>query len=206
LFQVNPATGDKRISGSLASLTGIEAGLDADDALATDLGVQRILMGTALMASFGGLPLIYMGDEIALLNDYSYRDVAEHRDDSRWIHRPRMDWDRAAQASDPTTLPGQVLRGTRTILRARAATPALHGAVPTRVLNPDAPQVFAFARLAPTGPVICLFNFSEQMQQIPSAWLRAAGVVRMHDVLSGQDVGLHDGALVLLPYGRVWLI
>jgi len=206
LFQVNPATGDKRISGSLASLTGIEAGLDADDALATDLGVQRILMGTALMASFGGLPLIYMGDEIALLNDYSYLDVAEHRDDSRWIHRPRMDWDRAAQASDPTTLPGQVLRGTRTILRARAATPALHGAVPTRVLNPDAPQVFAFARLAPTGPVVCLFNFSEQMQQIPSAWLRAAGVVRMHDVLSGQDVGLHDGALVLLPYGRVWLI
>ena len=206
LFQVNPATGDKRISGSLASLTGLEKALAEADAPGRDMAVQRILMGTALIASFGGLPLIYMGDEIALLNDYGYRDVAEHRDDSRWIHRPRMDWDRAARAADPATPEGQVLDGTRAILRARAGLPALHGAVPTRILHPDSAQVFAFARLAPTGAVLCLFNFSETTQMIPADWLRAQGAVRFHDLLSGRDVGLHDGQMALLPYGRVWLV
>jgi amylosucrase len=34
-----------------------------------DRAIDRILMGHALIASFGGIPLIYMGDEIALLND-----------------------------------------------------------------------------------------------------------------------------------------
>ena len=69
LFQVNEATGDKRISGSFASLAGLEAALEAGDAAAADLAVQRMLMGHALIASFGGIPLIYMGDELALLND-----------------------------------------------------------------------------------------------------------------------------------------
>jgi amylosucrase len=146
-----------------------------------------------------------MGDEIALLNDYGYRTVPEHRDDSRWVHRPRMDWDRAALARDGATLPGHVLAGTRAILQRRAAIAGLHGAVPTRVLHPAAPQIFAFARLAPTGNIVCLFNFSEQDQVVPASWLEGAGVRRWHDLLSGRDVRLHDGQLALLPYARVWL-
>ena len=205
LFQENPATGDKRISGTLASLTGVEKGLAEGDAPAVDLAVQRILMGNALIASYGGVPLIYMGDEVALTNDYGYLDVPEHATDSRWIHRPRMDWDRVAQAADPVSLPGQVLAGTRAILHARAKLPALHGAVPTRILHPESAQIFAFARLAPTGTVLCLFNFSEAVQTIPESWLRQHGATQMHDLLSGHDVRLHDGRLVLLPYGRVWL-
>jgi amylosucrase len=205
LFQENPATGDKRISGTLASLTGVEKGLAEGDARAVDLAVQRILMGTALIASYGGVPLIYMGDEVALTNDYGYLDVPEHATDSRWIHRPRMDWDRVAHAADGDGVAGQVLAGTRAILHARARLPALHGAVPTRILRPDNAQVLAFARLAPTGTVLCLFNFSEAVQTIPESWLRAHGATRMHDLLSGYDVQLHDGRLVLLPYGRVWL-
>lgn len=205
LFQVNAATGDKRISGSAAALVGIEAGLSTQDTRATELGVQRLLMGTALIASFGGVPLIYMGDELALPNDYGYRDVPEHRDDSRWIHRPRMDWDRVAQAADPTSLPGHVRVATRAILHRRAALAALHGAVPTRILHPDPPQVFGFARVAPTGPVVCLFNFSETDQIISGAWLRAVGVRDMRDLLSDRNVVLHDDQLLLLPYARVWL-
>ena len=206
LFQVNPATGDKRISGSAASLLGIEAGLEQGDARGVDLGVQRLLMGTALIASYGGVPLIYMGDEIALLNDYTYRNVPEHRDDSRWIHRPRMDWDRAAQARDPSSLPGHVLSATRAILHRRAALAGLHGAVPTRILHPDNPRIFGFTRAAPTGNIVCLFNFSEQDQSIPASWVEAAGVVQWHDLLSDRPVRLHDGQLVLLPYARVWLV
>lgn len=198
LFQENPATGDKRISGTLASLTGLET--------EPDLAVQRILMGVALIASFGGVPMIWMGDEIALLNDWSYLDNPLHAPDSRWLHRPGMDWDRAEQAeSDPTTLAGQVLHGTRAILHRRASLPQLHASVATRILHPENTQVLAFARLAPTGPVLCLFNFTEQVQRIPEGWLRAQGAEKMRDLLSDHDILLHDGMLVLLPYARVWM-
>jgi amylosucrase len=147
-----------------------------------------------------------MGDEIALLNDDAYRSVPEHRDDSRWIHRPQMDWNLVAKAQDPSSLQGHVLNGTRMILHRRANVPGLHGAVPTRILHPANPHIFAFARLAPTGNIVCVFNFSEQDQILPADWVESAGVTRWHDMLSDREVRLHDGHLVLLPYARVWLI
>ncbi|MBK6466221.1 MAG: hypothetical protein IPF96_04555 [Rhodobacter sp.] len=205
LFQVNEATGDKRISGSFASLTGLEAALEAGDPAAADLAVQRMLMGHALIASFGGIPLIYMGDELALLNDRSYVGDLAHAHDSRWIHRPMMDWDRAATRHSGSDAAAVVFRGTRAILARRRAVPGLHGGVPTQILRAEAAGVFGFRRDAPTGAILCLFNFTEGWQHLPEGWLRAEGASRMHDLLSDQPVQLHAGDLALPPYARVWL-
>jgi amylosucrase len=202
LFQVNEETGDKRISGSLASLAGLEKAVSEGDRGAADLAVQRILMGHALIAAFGGIPLIYMGDEIALLNDYSYRDVPEHRHDSRWVHRPRMDWQAARTGDAPSA---RVYQGVKHILGRRAATDALHAGHATRIIRHGQPGLFAFARLAPTGAVVCLFNFTEGWLNVPEALVRGAGARVMHDALSDNAVQLHAGAVVLPPYGRVWL-
>lgn len=206
LFQVNEATGDKRISGSFASLAGLERALQSGDGLAADLAVQRILMGHALIASFGGIPLIYMGDEVALLNDYGYLNVAEHAHDSRWIHRPRMDWDAVAQRNDETSPAAQVFWGTRHILARRRAVAGLHAGNGTRVVFSDQPGIFAFQRLAPTGPVLCLFNFTEQWQHLSEDWVRAQGVTLMHDLLSDHSVETHHGSVALPPYARVWMV
>ncbi|MBP9181553.1 MAG: alpha-amylase [Fuscovulum sp.] len=206
LFQENPATGDKRISGSFASLAGLEKALDEGDPAAQDLGVQRILLGHALIASFGGIPLIYMGDELALLNDRSFRNLPEHAHDSRWIHRPRMDWPLADRRHDDTGPTGQVFRGTRHILARRRATPGLHAGHPCQILRTEAPGLFAFRREAPTGAILCLFNFTEAWQHLPEAWARAEGASRMHDLLSDQPVAAHHGNIALPPYARVWLV
>jgi amylosucrase len=202
LFQENPDTGDKRISGTFASLAGLELAVANGDRAGIDLAVQRILMGHALIAAYGGIPLIYMGDEIALLNDYSYRDVPEHAHDSRWIHRPRMDWAVAQMADGPGA---RVLAGVRHILARRAAVDALHGGLPTVVVGHDVPGLFAVARVAPTGRVLCLFNFTEGWIDLPEAWVRGHGATRMHDLLSDAPVQLHAGKVVLPPYARVWL-
>lgn len=206
LFQENPATGDKRISGTFASLAGLERALAEGDAAGVDLAVQRILMGHAMIAAFGGIPLIYMGDELALLNDYSYRDVPEHAHDSRWLHRPRMDWALAEGRHTGDAPSARVWRGVRHVLARRRAVPALHGGVPVRVVACDAPQVFAFRREAPTGVVLCLFNFSESWVHLPEAWVRAQGVGAMHDALSDAPVEVHHGNIALPPYARAWLI
>lgn len=205
LFQENPATGDKRISGSFAALAGLEKAEAAGDAGEADLAVQRILMGHALIAAWGGIPLIYMGDELALLNDHGYRDVPEHSHDSRWIHRPRMDWDRAAVRHDGGMPASRVWLGVRHILARRRASAALHAANPVRVVGCESAQVFAFRRDAPTGTLLCLFNFAESWAHLPVDWVMAQGVTRLWDELSDQPVETHHGNIALPPYARAWL-
>jgi amylosucrase len=139
---------------------------------------------------------------VALLNDYSYRDVPEHAHDSRWVHRPRMDWQAARTGDAPSA---RVYQGVKHILGRRAATDALHAGHATRIIRHGQPGLFAFARLAPTGAVVCLFNFTESWLNVPEALVRGAGARVMHDALSDNAVHLHAGAVVLPPYGRVWL-
>lgn len=202
LFQVNELTGDKRISGSFASLAGLET---ARDDAERDLAVQRILMGHALIAAWGGIPLIYMGDELALMNDYGYLDEPDHAHDSRWVHRPRMDWGLAEARHGAETTSGRVFRGTKTILARRRATAELHAGHPVRVVGSGNPGVLAFQRVAPTGVLLGLFNFTEGWQDLPEAWARDQGVSRMWDALSDAPVTPHHGQIALPPYARVWL-
>jgi amylosucrase len=208
LFQVNPATGDKRISGTFASLAGLERAASAGDAAGVETAVQRILMGHALIASFGGIPLIYMGDEIALTNDHGYAQVPEHAHDSRWIHRPRMDWERAeaaGQGEGGAAPAARVLAGTKGILARRKATAELHGGHPTEVVDLMHAGLFGFVRRAPAGAMLCIFNFTEGWAFLPAATARHHGVRQFHDALSDATVALHDDRIALPPYARVWL-
>ncbi len=205
LFQVNEATGDKRISGSFASLAGLERAMEAGNAAGVEAAVQRILLGHALIAAYGGIPLIYMGDELALTNDYSYLDDPDHAHDSRWVHRPAMDWTVAEHRHDGASPGARVFWGTKAILARRKAVAALHGGVPVKVVSAGVDGVFAFLRMAPTGSLLCLFNFTESWQRVPEAWVRGVGVTAMHDALSDHPVESFDGYLALPPYARVWL-
>ncbi len=198
LFQVNEATGDKRISGSFASLAGLEKG-------EPELALQRILMGHALIAAFGGIPLIYMGDELAMPNDYSYRNNPDHAHDSRWVHRPAMDWALAAKRHSGNSLSSQCFLGTQHILARRRATAGLHAAHPTTIVETGNAALFAVQRGAPTGPILCLFNFSNHWQHVSGGWLQRHGITHWHDALSDQIVTLHGDHLALPPYARVWL-
>lgn len=205
LFQANPATGDKRNSGSLASLAGLEAALAAKDPAGQSLAVQRILMGHALIASFGGVPLIYMGDELGLLNDLSYLEDEHRRHDSRWMHRPDMDWDKAARRHDLGTPEGQIFTGTRHILERRRLTGAFHANNPTEILDTGIDGIFAFRRAAPVRPIVALFNFTEHWLSVPRGWVIAQGVTDFWDELSDAKVETPGEVVALPPYARAWL-
>jgi amylosucrase len=207
LFGVNKETGDKRMAGSFASLAGLERALDTDDTAAADLAVDRILMGHALIASHGGIPLIYMGDEIAMLNDESYLSDPARDHDSRWIHRPHMDWDEVArvQQNDDGSPSARVWHGVRHIMQRRRETPELHAGHPTQIVTAGDTGIFSIKHDTPTGPLLCIFNFTEHWSAVPGEWAQSQGVTRFHDALSDQLVVLSDGSVALPPYGRVWL-
>jgi amylosucrase len=204
-FQANPDTGDKRINGTCASLCGLEAALQAGEPLLVETAIHRILMGHALIASFGGIPLIYMGDEIGLLNDHSYEADPNLAHDGRWMHRPRMDWNKARRAEDPATIEGRILAGIRHIIARRRVTPHLHAANPTLILESGIDGVFAFKRESPGGALVCLLNFTGRWQLVPGAWLRDQGASQFFDMLGNSAVSLKDDGLALPPEGRVWL-
>ena len=207
LFGFNPDTGDTRVSGSVASLAGLEAALEAGDEMAVQRAVERILMGHALIAGWGGIPLVYMGDEIALLNDYGYRDDPEHANDSRWLHRPAMDWGmvEAVRAEGAISPQARVWRGIRQILARRRVTPELHAAHPIRIPHVPRNGVFAEAHQAPTGTLLCLYNFTEDRVAIPGEWGMAEGIRGFHDALTDLPAAYDGGNLALEPYGYVWL-
>jgi len=207
VFQENPQTGDKRISGSFASLAGLELARETGDGLLLEMSLRRILLGHALILGFGSVPLLYMGDELGLTNDLSYLDEPEEADDNRWAHRPPMDWEAAERRHEPGTVEGRLFEGLRAIIEARKATPHLHAATPTEVFDAGNPHVFAFARPHPLGTLVALHNFTESVQHVGVVdAVRARGVEgTLRDRLGGGTVEWAGGIVRLDPYGSLWI-
>ncbi|WP_210526535.1 alpha-amylase family protein [Rubellimicrobium arenae] len=203
-FQSNALTGDRRTNGSFASLAGLEAAIESGDPTLIDHAIARILMGHALIASFGGIPLLYMGDELGMLNDHGYRQDPELAPDGRWMHRPRMDWPLVAGLPDrPRSPAARIHDGVRAIMAARKRLEALAAQVPTRILDTGHPALFALLRADAIRPLTCVFNFTEHPQRIAC---RSLGLDdHLEDALAGRRVGVEEGELRLSPYQALWL-
>ena len=204
-FQFNPKNNDRRISGSMASLAGLEVALEKQDWREVDLAVRRIILLHSLILAFGGIPLLYMGDELGLLNDRSYLDDPNLADDNRWLHRPRMDWELAETRHDWQGVNGRIHQTITRMIHARKQTHALHAQAATRPVWTHNESVFGLLRESPRGRLLILGSFSERPQTIP--------VHRLHELgFDGELVNCLDGQPVtswqdihLEPYGVLWL-
>ncbi len=205
VFQFNPETFDRRISGSFASLAGLGIALESGDETLVDLAIKRILMGHALMCGFAGVPLLYMGDELGLLNDYNYVTVAEHAADNRWLHRPRMDWHKASRRREKGTLESRVFEGVQQIIQARKRTPQLHAAIQSEILEGH-PHIFAYVRKHPLGNLLCLYNFTEGVQWCRAQWLRDYKIDAPFDALGQTFIDVVSDHVQLEPYQSLWLL
>jgi len=206
VFQFNPHTGDRRISGTFASLAGLELALETRDARLQELSVERILLGHALMLGWGGVPLLYMGDELGFLNDYAYARDPETARDNRWLHRPYMDWEKAARRAQAGTLEARLFEGVQKLIEARKRTPHLHAGYFADVLETGHPHLFAYVRAHPLGNFLGVYNFSEHPQRLSADLLKAYGLDAPFDQIGARLVDLSDGTLHLPPYARFWLV
>jgi amylosucrase len=193
-FQDNPATGDCRICGTCASL----AGLEQNDRY----GADRVLLLYSVALSSGGIPLLYLGDEVGTLNDADYLDDPDRAADSRWVHRPARESMRYAERRDPATIPGRIFQGLSQMIEARRATPAFAGGSLVG-FRAGAPSVLGYTRALGTGRVLVLANFSEERRRIEPHVL-SAQPAEAHDLITGHLHTLRDG-LELGPYQMLWL-
>ncbi|MFP4061181.1 MAG: alpha-amylase family glycosyl hydrolase [Halochromatium sp.] len=198
-FQEDPATGNARVSGTCASLTGFEKALEQQDEAELELAIGRLLLIHGIIIMIGGIPLIYLGDEIATLNDYGYDQDAEKVGDSRWLHRGAFDWQRAEQRRDRETVPGRVYQGLLRLLQVRSHNHAFARG-DTELLDTGNPQVFGFLRSSEQSTVFVIGNFSERSQRLEARRLRQMGMRKtMVDLFAGQTI-IATQELLLEPY------
>jgi amylosucrase len=206
-FQDNPATGDVRISGSAASLCGIEAALQAGDSAALTAVIRRLESMYAVAFSFGGIPLIYMGDELAVRNDTRWAQDASHEHDNRWMHRPPMDWAVAARRHDPDSLEGRMFAAIRGLSDARRSLLALRAGGRTEVLPTENRSVLAYLRVHPRStPFLALTNFSDVTSSPDAGIIARAGLREPAHVHSTTGkLTISAGRIELPPWSFVWL-
>ncbi len=200
-FQENLKTGDCRISGTCASLAGLEKALAEEGPEEVALAIKRILLLHFVVMTAGGVPLIYLGDEIATLNDYGYLEDPKHKNDSRWVHRPAADLKRYSQRSDTGTIAGRVFQGLRDLIELRKALPALTGGK-LEVLDTQNRSVLGFSRLNKNGEVLILANFSERDHAIPE-WVVKQHLLDQKNILFGKAEYAESGSLWLPSYACV---
>ncbi|MGN6687003.1 MAG: alpha-amylase family protein [Actinomycetales bacterium] len=205
-FQENPLTGDARTSGTAAALTGVELGLREDQPVEVRAGLRRIAMLYAVAYSYGGIPLLYMGDELALRNDTSYLQDPELAEDNRWMHRPFMDWDIAERRSDSRTPEGQLFRELVELGRARAASPALRGGGSTTWVDTGDSRVLAYVRRHPrSGPLVVLANVGDDETWVPAWVWQEAPIADPHVVASADGPVLTAAGILLPAQGWAWI-
>ena len=198
------ATGSPPTCGSAASLCGVQAAVEAGDEAALDAALARLESLYSIVFSHGGIPLVYMGDELAMLNDEGWADDPAHRGDNRWVQRPVMDWVLAAAArGDRSTPAGRTYAALSALARTRAATPALRSDARTVEVDVGDDGVYVYRREAADGSV--LVAVVEVAGLATSVDLERLGAVRLvHTGIPPARVA--GGVLELPPHGFGWLV
>jgi amylosucrase len=209
-FGVNTRTGDARISGSLASLVGLEAALEQDDDAAIDQCITRILLLHGMILSFGGIPLLYYGDEIGTLNDGSFLGDPGKARDNRWMHRPRIDWHLADLRTQRSSVQGRIFEGLKRMIAVRKSTPAFADFNNRELIDVGNPHLFVFMRYAVDAgrDVLVVANFDDAPQSLDLDDLRNRGRLRysaLQDLYSGQQPSLFKNHLVVPAFRFYWL-
>ena len=159
LFSVNPKTQDARLCGSLASLCGLEKALEDDNAYETDTAIKKILLMQAHSFFIGGVPMIFYGDELGYINDYSYLQDPGKSYDSRWMHRPVINWDKNKNIDVAGTVEQKVFSGTQRLISIRKKLPVVGDYKNLDWLWPRNSSIAGYLRTLQEKRLFCIFNF-----------------------------------------------
>lgn len=210
IFMYNPKNGDGRITGSTASLLGLEKALERKDSGAIKLAIDKIVFMHSIILAYGGIPLIYAGDEIGTLNDYSFLQEGNKKGDSRWVNRPFQDWEAIADLDKGKSHQSILFLRLQELIATRKKYPvfadhnnfALH-----HIINP---HILVYERTAKNGEaVLVVGNLDESPRTMAMSWVVNSDfgkAERVMDLVSNKGIKLKDGYITLAPYQCFWLV
>lgn len=208
-FQENLQTGDMRISGTMASLAGLEQAVEEDNEGLKELAIRRMLLLHGITLSIGGIPLLYLGEEWGMLNDYDFVKDPAKAGDTRWIHRPKMKWEYLEELDDRIESGGgsirkRIFRSIQNLIALRKQMPAFAGQG-MDLFGTANEHVLGFVRTCEGHRTIVLANFSEQPQHVDGNQLRTIGFGRFFEDKISKKTYATSERLTLDPYEILWL-
>ena len=198
LYNDDPRLGDARLCGTTASLCGMETARKNGDKDAMEKAVRKDKMLHAFIFTLSGVPVLYSGDEIAMENDYSYHDDPLKAEDSRYLHRGRLDWEKAGKRGDKKTPEGALFSFLRKAEDLRARYNLFDDHADVWLLDTGNDHVLGIGRYFRGEKLLALFNFADEPQ---TAWIREDAVYL--DLLEKKD--RKAGAVKIPAGGFRWL-
>ena len=205
LFSVNPKTQDARISGSLASLCGLEKAVNSNDANAIEISIKKILLMQAHSFFIGGVPMLFYGDEVGYTNDYSYLNDPAKSYDNRWMHRPVIDWNKNKNIDIESTIENKIFTATQKLIAIRKQIAEVADFKNLTWLTPFNIHVAGFLRTLDEQKLYCVFNFHNEPAYLSYAAFKQHGPApnKLYDHWNGQThtVGFDNEHFVIEAYG-----
>lgn len=181
LYNEDPITRDARFCATTASMCGIEKAGFEGNAQAMEKAIRFDITLHAYMFMQSGIPILYSGDEIGQVNDYTYKNDPNKADDSRYIHRGAFRWDLEKNIDDPATVEGKMFNRLKELENIRKNQKAFVSYANTWTIETYDPGVLCIGRYYDGEKILGLFNFSEYDK---TAWINEDG--EYEDMLTGQ--------------------
>ncbi len=199
LYNADPVSGDARFCGTTASMCGIEkAGFEQDDE-AMERAIRRDVTLHAYMFMQSGIPVLYSGDEVGQVNDYSYKDDPDKAADSRYLHRGKLDWKLAEQVSDKKSVAGQIFGQLDRLEKIRRSSQAFTVEADARTLTTGDDSVLGIGRVYKEEEILGIFNFSEYNKEVSVDGVNGTYT----DLITGEQVSPEK--IPLPAYGFCYL-
>ncbi len=164
-----------------------------------------------MIMSFGGIPLLYYGDEIGTLNDCTFLQDENKAHDNRWMHRPKIDWSKAELRQQHGTVEQRIYDGLKKMIAVRKSTPAFADYNNRTLIESENPHLFVFIRNNPfmqNDNVLVVANFDSFPQSLTLSDLANRGHFafgQLRDLYSGESPQQFNDQLVVPAYRFYWL-
>lgn len=187
LYNDDPVTQDARFCGTTASMCGVESAGFEQDSAKMEKAIRLDIMLHAYMLTQSGIPMLYSGDEIGQVNDYTYKENPDKAEDSRYIHRGRFKWKLAEKRNDPKSVEGKIFTALKQLehIRKREAVFEASANVYTYDVHNDA--VLCIMREKDDEVFFGIFNFSNQEE---TAWMQEEGI--FVNLLTDKEIKVKD--------------
>ncbi|TVZ15924.1 alpha-amylase family protein [Maribacter sp. MAR_2009_72] len=209
MFMYNPKNGDGRITGSAASLLGLETALAQNNKNIIEYAIAKILMMHGIILTIGGIPMIYAGDEIGTLNDYTFEQDADHVNDNRWVNRPLQDWNTISKLNKtPDSPPTIIFKGLKNMIRIRKDHTVFKDTNNLKIYGCPNPHIFVYKRTEGERNIYILSNFNEVTEKLDIGWLHSIGIQTGKttiDLLTDHPLELINNELPLKPFQQLWI-
>lgn len=198
LYNDDPVTMDARFCGTTASMCGVESAGFEQNQEKMEEAIRLDIMLHAYMLSQSGIPMLYSGDEIGQVNDYTYKQDPDKAVDSRYLHRGKFPWELAEKRKEAGSVQASIFGQLRKLEKIRKSEPVFESSAAVYTYDVHDDSILCITRIKDGERFFGIFNFSDTQR---TAWMQEDG--DFIDLMTGQEIAVKD--IVIRAHDFYWI-